>query len=57
MLSGYLGLAFFINERFTVPLYYWDEVQTVLLLLILIGVGNILIYKRNWELFIKEKKR
>jgi diguanylate cyclase (GGDEF)-like protein len=33
-----------------------DEAHTVVLLVILISIGNILIHKRHWDIFIKENK-
>lgn len=56
LVVGFVLLTSYLQFTFTVPVYFRDETHIVVLLLVLIGIVNILNYKRHWELFIKENQ-
>ena len=56
LVLSFIVLTIYLQRTYQVPQYFVDEAHTVVLLVILISIGNILIHKRHWDIFIKENK-
>ncbi len=50
------ALAFYIKDAFPVPEYYVSEAFMTVMLIVLIGIAEILIYNKHWQVFLSENK-
>jgi diguanylate cyclase (GGDEF)-like protein len=53
---AFSALTFYIRDAFPVPEYYAHEAHMTIMLIVLIGIAELLIYNKHWQVFLSENK-